>query len=52
MDRIEKRITENPELEAYRVEITADWPNMAEHVDWIETAPVAEIISWAESMRD
>lgn len=50
MDEIEKKISENPELEKYRAWLTYDWPNMNDHIEWVKTATVAEIAEWAESM--
>ena len=50
-NRIQARLASTPELEQYRDLIEYDWPEENEHAEWISTAPVAEIIAWAESLR-
>jgi hypothetical protein len=42
------RAEAEPELEAHRETILYDWPEGAEHWEWVCTAPVAEIVGWAE----
>jgi len=46
------RVEHNEALDEYADEIWYDWPNWGEHVDWIATAPVSEIVAWAKSIRD
>lgn len=50
--KIEERIESTPELEQYRPELEYDWPNRHEHAEWVATAPVEEIVEWAEAIRD
>ena len=52
MDSMIIRINSTPELEPYRDTILYDWPNITEHVAWICTGPVAEIIDWAEAVNN
>ena len=44
----EARVDATPELEAHRDTILYDWPEGEEHWEWVCTAPVAEIVGWAE----
>jgi len=50
--KIQERIAETPELEEYREELEYDWPESQEHADWVATAPVKEIVDWAETVRN
>ena len=47
----ESRIDQTPELEPYRDTILYDWPEGDEHWQWACTAPVAEIVNWAETVE-
>lgn len=42
------RVDDNPKLAAHRDFILADWPEGDEHWEWVATAPVDEIVDWAE----
>lgn len=46
------RIDNTPELAAHADTILTDWPNWTEHMAWIATAPVSEIVDWAESIEN
>lgn len=46
-----QRVKETPELQRYEDTIFYDWPNWDEHLDWIATAPIQEIVDWAESVK-
>lgn len=46
-----QRVRETPELDAIEDTIFYDWPNWTEHMQWIATAPVAEIVDWAETVE-
>ena len=50
-DRMIARINAEPELDAHRVTLTYDWPNTEEHYEWVATAPIAEIVDWAETVE-
>ncbi len=45
------RYANTPELQPFGDIIFYDWPNWDEHLDWIATAPTAEIVDWAETIR-
>ena len=47
-----KRIDDNTELEQYRDLITYDWGDMEAHWRWVASAPIAEIIEWAQGIRE
>ncbi len=44
-----ERVSATPELAAHQDIIFYDWSNWDEHMTWIATAPIAEIVSWAEA---
>ena len=46
-----QRVSETPELDAVSDTIFYDWPNWSEHMQWIATAPIAEIVDWAETIE-
>lgn len=50
-DEMVTRIDNTPELEPYREVLVYDWPNEQEHIDWVCTAPVAEIVAWAREIE-
>lgn len=41
------RVESTPELAAHADTILYDWPEGAEHWEWVCTAPVADIVDWA-----
>lgn len=46
----EARVNATPELDAYRdIILDTDWIE-PDHLTWVATAPVAEIVRWAESI--
>ena len=45
------RISNTPELSLFEDVIFYDWPNWDEHIAWIITAPVKEIVEWAEGIE-
>ena len=49
--RIEQRFAGHPELEQFRAVIFADWPEGEDHLEWVATAPVAEIVDWAQGIE-
>ena len=52
-DRAVARVNATPELESYRdLLIEYDWPNADEHYDWVATAPIAELVDWAQGIRE
>ena len=47
-----QRVNSSETLTQYRdLLLNTDWPNWHEHLEWVATAPEAEIISWAEEIR-
>jgi len=51
-DAAERRVNETPELQQYEDVIFAGWAEGIEHIDWVATAPVAEIVGWARSIAE
>ena len=49
-EQARQRVSSTPELDDYNDVIFYDWPNWREHMQWIATAPVAEIVDWAETV--
>lgn len=47
----ERRVWVTPELKAHETTIFYDWPEGDEHWKWIATAPVKEIVNWAETVE-
>jgi hypothetical protein len=48
----EARVNSSETLSQYRdLLLDYDWSNQDEHLEWVATAPEAEIISWAETCR-
>ena len=46
------RVDATPKLRPYRdILIEYDWPNQAEHWQWVATASISEILDWAENIR-
>ena len=45
-----ERVRNTPELNAVRDVIFYDWGDWDNHMEWIATAPVAEILDWAETV--
>lgn len=45
----ERRVIDTPELCKHNEFIMADWREGAEHWRWVISAPVAEIVEWAEA---
>ena len=50
-ERAERRVSRSPKLSQYNDVIFYDWPNRKEHLEWVVSAPVDEIISWAKSFE-
>ena len=47
----EQRINDTPELEPYRELLLTDWPEGDEHLEWVVSAPVEELLSWARATQ-
>lgn len=45
-----RRVNNTPELAQHEATILYDWPNWDEHMEWIATAHVREIVDWAEAV--
>lgn len=46
------RVEHTPGLSRFSAVIFYGWPNWAEHMRWIATAPVAEIVDWCETVTN
>jgi hypothetical protein len=46
-----QRVQRNRKLKQHESTIFYDWPNWDEHMEWIATAPVSEILDWAETVE-
>ena len=51
-EQARERVANNRELKDY-AEIILDptWPNWTEHMQWVATAPISEIVDWAEMVE-
>ena len=43
------RVQDTPALAEHADFILADWPEGDDHWQWVATAPVAEVVDWAEA---
>lgn len=41
---------ETTELDSWSDIIFYDWPNWTEHMQWIATAPIVDIVDWAATV--
>lgn len=48
-DRAANRVNKNKRLAAHAAIILYDW-NDPEHWEWVATAPISEIVDWAEAV--
>lgn len=46
------RVDSEPSLSPYEDIIFADWPEGNDHLEWVITADVDEIESWAKQIRE
>ena len=46
-----ERVAKSPQLRKHEATIFYDWPNWEEHMAWIATAGVREIVDWAETVE-
>jgi hypothetical protein len=44
-----ERVNNIPELQKYEDIIFYDWSNWDEHIEWVATAPIDEIVDWAKN---
>jgi uncharacterized membrane protein len=51
-EKIQARIDTNPTLAIYADLLQYDWEDEDEHADWVATAPVSEIVEWAQQIRE
>ena len=48
-----QRVADNPELEEYRDLLIENlWDNQSDHLEWVATAPITEILEWAQDIRE
>ena len=50
-EQAQHRVDSVPELKAHKSTIMYDWDEGTEHWQWVATAPVAEIVDWAETIE-
>lgn len=50
-DAVENRVHAHDELEAIRNLIYYEWPNQWDHMAWVASAPIAEIVDWADTVE-
>jgi hypothetical protein len=48
----EKRVDASQKLLPHKSIIMHDWPEGDEHWRWVKTAPISEIVSWAETVSE
>jgi hypothetical protein len=48
-ERAESKVDASPTLRKYREFILSDWHEGDDHLRWVISAPVKEIVSWAEA---
>jgi len=46
-----QRVADNPELTKHEETIFYDWSNWDEHMEWVATAPIEKIVSWAREIE-
>lgn len=46
-----ERVANDAALAAHAETIFYDWPEGDEHLEWIATAPISEIVDWAETVE-
>ncbi len=52
LNKAKARVNETDELSIYEdILIDYQWQNQEEHFEWVATAPLEEIIDWAEDIR-
>lgn len=52
-ERASNRVRNTPELEPHRaLLLDYNWPNTDEHLVWVASAPVVEILDWLASLED
>ena len=47
----EQRVNNEPKLSQHYDDIFYGWTNWDEHLEWITTAPIEEIVDWAEMIE-
>ena len=50
--KAEARVNESPALDALRDIILYDWDDDEGHWEWVQYAPIAEIVAWAKPIRE
>ena len=51
-EQARERVDGTPDLKTHEATIFYDWPNWEEHMEWVATAPVEEIVDWAEQIEN
>lgn len=50
-EKMVKRVDKQKELKRHAATILHDWPEGEEHWKWAATAPIQNIIDWAEAVE-
>ena len=50
-EQAQGRVDREPKLKAHESAIMYDWAENDEHWAWVMTAPVEEIVDWAEAVE-
>lgn len=50
-EQAQRRVNSDPKLSVHEDTIMYDWKESDEHWEWIITAPVDEIVDWAETVE-
>lgn len=45
------RVNSTPELSQHEDTIFYDWPEWEEHMKWVATASIVEIVDWVEAIK-
>ena len=51
-DKAQARVNRFVKLQAHEETIMYDWPEGDEHWEWVCKAPIAEIVEWAEGIKN
>jgi len=48
-EQARRRVQDTPQLAEHEAFILADWPEGDDHWRWVATAPMAEVVDWAQA---
>jgi hypothetical protein len=50
-EQAQRRVDSDPRLKAHEPTIMYEWSEGDEHWQWVATAPIDEIVDWAETVE-